>query len=115
VRQQFTPDTIAELVKPFRDPQVGAVSGALVIEAAGSSAGAGVDAYWRLEKALRYAESRRDSCIGCTGAVYAIRRRLFQDLAADTLLDDVVIPMRIAAQGYRVVFEPRALAHDPQR
>src|SRR5690606_8103409 len=30
----------------------------------------------------------------------------------DTLLDDVMIPMQIARQGYRIVFEPRARAHD---
>jgi len=30
------------------------------------------------------------------------------------LLDDVVIPMLIATQGFRVVFEPEAVAFDPQ-
>lgn len=114
VRQRFAPDTISRLVSRFTDPEVGAVSGALEIERSGSAVGGGVDAYWRLEKFIRLMESRFDSSIGCTGAVYAIRRQLFQELPPDTLLDDVVIPMRIALQKTRVAFDPSAVAYDPQ-
>ena len=113
-RQRFAPDAIARLAAHFTDPRIGAVSGALEIEAAGSAAGAGVDAYWRYEKSLRAAESLVDSCIGCTGAIYAIRRARFTPIPADTLLDDVVIPMQIAARGARVIHDPTALAFDPQ-
>ena len=113
-RQRFAPDAIARLAAHFADPRIGAVSGALEIDAAGSAAGAGVDAYWRYEKSLRAAESLVDSCIGCTGAIYAIRRVLFTPIPADTLLDDVVIPMQIAARGARVIHDPAALAFDPQ-
>jgi cellulose synthase/poly-beta-1,6-N-acetylglucosamine synthase-like glycosyltransferase len=114
VRQRFAPDTIAALVKHFTDPCVGAVSGSLVIDPAASNIGTGVDVYWRLEKFIRLSESQWDSCIGCTGAVYAIRRALFKTFPADTLLDDVVIPMGIAVQGYRVLFDSAALAYDAQ-
>lgn len=113
-RQRFAPDAIAKLVAKFSDPSVGAVSGALEIERSGGGVGSGVDSYWRLEKWLRAAEARWDSAIGCTGAIYAIRRGLFHPIPADTILDDVVIPMHIAAAGKRVLFEPEALAHDPQ-
>src|SRR5207244_789525 len=64
------------------------------------------------EKAIRRAESRVDSTIGATGAIYAIRRRLYEPIADDTLLDDVLIPARIARHGYRVLFEPDARAWD---
>jgi hypothetical protein len=90
------------------------VSGALMIETAATAVGGGVDAYWRLEKFVRSAESKLDSSIGCTGAVYAIRRKLFQSIPADTILDDVVIPMQIALQNYRILFEPLAVSFDPQ-
>ncbi len=113
-RQCFAPDAIARLTAHFADPQIGAVSGALEIDAARSAAGAGVDAYWRYEKSLRAAESRVDSCIGCTGAIYALRRALYTPIPADTLLDDVVIPLQIAARGARVIHDPAALAFDPQ-
>jgi len=114
VRQSFAPDAIAQLVTHFSDPTIGAVSGALEISPATSATGAGVDAYWRHEKALRAAESRFDSCIGCTGAIYALRRSLFTPIPGDTLLDDVVIPLQIAARGARVIHDSTAHAHDPQ-
>jgi len=113
-RQRFASDAIARLAAHFTDPSIGAVSGELEIEASSSATGAGVDAYWRYEKQLRAAESRLDSCIGCTGAIYAIRRSLFTPIPSDTLLDDVVIPMQIAARGARVIHDSQALAFDPQ-
>ncbi len=113
-RQRFSLETISQLARHFQDSQVGAVSGALEIEPAASSVGGGVDAYWRLEKFIRSTESRWDSAIGCTGAVYAIRRHLFQAIPADTILDDVVIPMQIAERGARVLFDPTVRAFDPQ-
>jgi cellulose synthase/poly-beta-1,6-N-acetylglucosamine synthase-like glycosyltransferase len=113
-RQRFAPETIAELVANFDDGRVGAVSGELFIESAESGVGGGVDLYWKLEKFIRESEARFSSVIGATGAVYAIRRNLFEPLPVDTLLDDVVIPMRIALRGYRVGFDPSAPAYDPQ-
>ncbi len=113
-RQTFAPDTIRKLVARLTAPHIGAVSGELQIAPSNSSTGTGVDAYWRLERFLRAKESQLDSCIGCTGAVYAIHRTLFTPLPPDTILDDVLIPMRIAIAGHRVLHEPTALAHDPQ-
>lgn len=113
-RQRFAPDAIARLAAHFADPQIAAVSGALEIDAARSATGSGVDAYWRYEKMLRAAESRFDSCIGCTGAIYAIRHSLYTPLPADTVLDDVVIPLRLAIAGHRVIHDPAARAFDPQ-
>ncbi len=113
-RQRFTPDTIARLAAHFSDPRVGAVSGSLEIDPSQTGLGRGVESYWRREKQLRAAEARWDSCIGCTGAVYAIRRSLFEPLPEETILDDVVIPMRIALRGFRVLHDESAPAYDPQ-
>jgi len=113
-RQQFTPDTIPRLARHFCDPAIGAVSGLLRIGDAATSTGAGVNIYWKMETAIRQAESDFDSCVGCTGAVYAVRRPLFQEIPADTILDDVVIPMRIALSGHRVIYDSEAEAYDSQ-
>jgi poly-beta-1,6-N-acetyl-D-glucosamine synthase len=72
----------------------------------------GVGMYWRYEKALRRLESAIASTLGATGAIYAIRRSLWQPLPADTILDDVLTPMRVVMAGYRVVFNDRARAFD---
>lgn len=114
-RQRFAPHTISELVANFSDPALGAVSGSLEIDPAATGVGGGVDLYWKLEKFIRASEGRFSSTIGATGAVYAIRRELFQPIPEDTLLDDVVIPMQIAVNhGKRVSFDPTAPAYDPQ-
>ncbi|MGZ4963665.1 MAG: glycosyltransferase family 2 protein [Limisphaerales bacterium] len=112
-RQKFNHATIPNLVRNFADPKTGAVSGNYSIEKSASSVGGGVDAYWRLEKFIRNAEAKWDSSIGCTGAIYAIRRELFRPLPGDVLLDDVVIPMTIAEQGYRIGFDDGAVSLDP--
>ncbi len=114
-RQRFAPHTIPELVANFSDPTLGAVSGSLEIDPAATGVGGGVDLYWKLEKFIRASEGRFSSTIGATGAVYAIRRELFQPIPDDTLLDDVVIPMQIAVNHRRrVSFDPTAPAYDPQ-
>jgi hypothetical protein len=52
------------------------------------------------------------SSVGATGAIYAIRTCLFHAIPRDTVLDDVLIPMQVVRQGYRVVFDPAARAYD---
>ena len=109
-----TGNTLRALVENFADPAVGAVSGELVITTSDRTAAAGRGSafYWRYEKFIRSTEGRADSTVGATGAIYAIRRELFEPIPDDTILDDVLIPLRIVRRGYRVLFEPRARAYD---
>jgi len=113
-RQRFASSTVRELVANFADSSVGAVTGELTLEDVGQDAGRAhaVSMYWKIEKWIRKSEGAIDSVIGVTGAVYAIRKQLFQPLPPGTILDDLLIPMRIAMKGYRVVFEQGALAFD---
>lgn len=112
-RQRYDADAVRRLAENFADPRVGVASGELVLSnERGAAVGDGVDAYWRYEKVIRRAESALHSTVGATGAIYAIRRRLFEPVPADTLVDDVVIPVRIARRGFRVVFDARARAWD---
>lgn len=112
VRQKLAPQALRELVANLADPTVGAVGGELMLSDPETGFAQSVDAYWRYEKLIRYAESRSGSTIGVSGALYAMRRELFQPLPEGTVLDDVLIPMRVIAAGQRVVFEPAALAWD---
>ncbi len=113
-RQRFDTMALRALVANFADPGVGVVSGHLIMTA-GSDAeigGEGAAMYWHYEKLIRSTESRGGSTVGATGAIYAVRRSLFEPLPPDTILDDVLIPVRIARRGYQVVFEPAAKAFD---
>jgi biofilm PGA synthesis N-glycosyltransferase PgaC len=117
-RQRFSPDALVELVANFADPQVGGATGELILDCESpsggeeSTIGEGVGLYWKYEKWLRRKESGIWSTLGATGAIYALRRRLWQPLPAETLLDDVLAPMRAVLDGYRIVFDERALAFD---
>ncbi|HEY7789171.1 MAG TPA: glycosyltransferase, partial [Vicinamibacterales bacterium] len=101
-RQRFDRDALRHLVAPFAADNIGAVSGELMIEPRRHEGSSGVGFYWRYEKFLRLNESRVDSTLGATGAIYAIRQDLFEPIPDDTVLDDVVIPARIVRRGYRV-------------
>ncbi len=117
-RQRFAPYAILELVSNFDDPNVGAVTGELILDCelrpdgSESPVGDGVGLYWKYEKWLRRHESCVWSTLGATGAIYALRRALWRPLPVATLLDDVLAPMRVVLAGKRIVFEPRARAFD---
>ncbi len=113
-RQRFDANAISALVANFADPTVGAVSGELILTTTRDTvvAGRGTAFYWRYEKFIRAAESRAGSMVGATGAIYAIRRELFEPIPDDTILDDVLIPLRIVRQGFQVIFESGARAYD---
>lgn len=119
-RQRFSRNALIHLVSNFADPQVGGVTGELVLDVEqvddpadhASTVGDGVGLYWRYEKWLRYNESLVWSTLGATGAIYALRRELWAPLPPDTLLDDVLAPMRVVLGGSRIVFEERARAYD---
>ena len=90
-----------------------AVSGELQFELSeGDFVGQGLDAYWRYEKWLRRTEGQVASTIGMTGALYGLRRAAFRPIPAETILDDVLIPMQAVLDGYRAGFDSRAIAYD---
>ncbi len=111
-RQMYDPAALRRLVGNFMDDRVGCVSGELVFMTPEDPTGGHIGLYWTYEKILREAESRVDSTLGVTGAIYAIRRELAAPLPADTILDDIEIPLGAFRGGYRVIFEPGARAFD---
>lgn len=111
VRQRVESQSATHLVAALSDPGVGAASGELILEA-DSGYGRGIDAYWRYEKLIRRLESASGSLVGVTGALYAAKRKAITDVPGGIVLDDMWIPLRIAASGQRVVFVPEARAYD---
>lgn len=112
-RQPIEPNAFRLLMENFADPEVGAVSGELMLgNPATGEAGRGMGLYWQIEKRVRQLESATGSVVGATGAIYAVRRQLLPEVPADTILDDVFVPMDVVRQGYRVLFDTRARAWD---
>jgi poly-beta-1,6-N-acetyl-D-glucosamine synthase len=112
-RQQIERNALRCLVENFADAEVGAASGELMLgDPATGEATTGPGVYWRMEKMVRQLESASGSVVGATGAIYCIRRDLFDALPVGTILDDVLIPMQIVAKGARVILDSRARAWD---
>jgi cellulose synthase/poly-beta-1,6-N-acetylglucosamine synthase-like glycosyltransferase len=109
-RQHYDPMAVRRLAAAFVDPTVGMAAGRLVL-AEGEATGL----YWRLETALRRAESLLGWSHGASGAIYAIRTSLFVPLPEGLLLDDVWTPLQIAREGYHLVFVENARAIEPER
>jgi len=112
VRQELDKDSLKELVGNFYDERVGSVSTELLFEDENNKTGNGIGFYWKYEKFIRNCESRLGSMLGATGAMYAIRRRLFSELPKDIILDDMYIPLKIVERGYRAVFDAEAKIYD---
>lgn len=112
-RQKIEPAALRLLMESFADSDVGAVSGELMLgDPENGESGKGMGLYWRIEKRVRELEAASGSVVGATGALYAVRRELVAEVPADTILDDVFIPMNVARKGFRVLFDPRAKAWD---
>jgi poly-beta-1,6-N-acetyl-D-glucosamine synthase len=112
-RQRIEPGALRILAENFADAEVGCVSGELMLgDPQSGEAAEGMGLYWRVEKRVRELESASGSVVGATGALYAARRDLLPEVPEGTILDDVYIPMQVARQGKRVVFEPRARVWD---
>ncbi|HEV7351123.1 glycosyltransferase family 2 protein [Telluribacter sp.] len=108
----LNPKAIRNLVRHFKDPQVGAVAGEKRIEVLESeaAAGAGEGLYWKYESFLKKLDTELHSVVGAAGELFAVRTSLYGHVEKDTLLDDFVISLRIAGHGYRVIYEPEAYA-----
>ena len=105
---------VRNIVRHFQDPKVGAVAGEKRIETEGSeaAAGAGEGLYWKYESFLKKLDTELFSVVGAAGELFAVRTDLFGEVEKDTLLDDFMVSLRIAAEGYRVIYEPDAYASE---
>lgn len=109
-RQRILEGSLQALLAGFADPKVGVVSGEMVFdpESQCTPAGQGMGMYWAYETWIRRNESAVHSVPGATGAWYALRKPLYQPISADTLVDDVVIPLQAVVVGSRCILETDA-------
>jgi cellulose synthase/poly-beta-1,6-N-acetylglucosamine synthase-like glycosyltransferase len=113
VRQTLDPHALSHLAANFADPTVGAVTGELrLLNPPEVGEQADMELYWRFELWTRSHHSRIDSIFSTTGCIYALRRSLASPLPPDTISDDGTFSLRAFFRGYRVIFDPEALAFD---
>jgi poly-beta-1,6-N-acetyl-D-glucosamine synthase len=105
-------DAVRQLVKHYADPHIGAVSGEkrIMQQRKDNAAGSGEGFYWKYESKLKKWDAELYSIVGAAGELFSFRRRLYIKMEEDTILDDFILSLRIAARGYRVYYEPSAIA-----
>ena len=108
----FPHDALRALVRPFSDPEVGGVAGDQRYLKDNRASNQGERAYWDFDRWMKRAESAAGSTISATGAIYAIRRSLFQRVPPG-VTDDFSVSTGVIAQGYRLVLAPEAVAYEP--
>jgi len=104
------PDSLRRMVCSFADPAVGAVAGQ-INHAVRTTHMREERLYRSFEVDQKRNEALFHSVIGAFGGFYAIRSRLFRPIPPNAYSnDDVLIPMSIVRQGYRVWYEPQAVS-----
>ncbi len=91
----------------FNKAEVAVVAGSYQLLNPGSE---GEKLYWRYQSNIKKGEAALGSPLGVHGAFYLFRRTLFQPLEVDTINDDFILPMRMVAQGFKAVYEPKIIA-----
>lgn len=104
------PGALRSLVDAIEQPGVGA---ALARYTTRGEAGAGERQYWNFATWLRAAESDADVLHAAHGAAWLARKSALPTLEADTLNDDVALPLGIRAKGLRIAYVPTALVSEP--
>jgi cellulose synthase/poly-beta-1,6-N-acetylglucosamine synthase-like glycosyltransferase/peptidoglycan/xylan/chitin deacetylase (PgdA/CDA1 family) len=110
----FQPDTVARLVAPFADPRIGAVAGNVKV----ANRAALIPRLQHIEYVVGFGIDRRvqDTLGAITtipGAAGAFRRQAVLDvggLSLDTLAEDTDLTIALGREGWRVVYEERAIA-----
>jgi cellulose synthase/poly-beta-1,6-N-acetylglucosamine synthase-like glycosyltransferase len=106
-------DALRFLAANYQDSRVGSVSGRYqYFDANGDSPTAlGTISFWNYENAIKLFQSRINTITGCCGCIYSTRKGIYANLP-DDVISDLVQPLKTIQQGYRVVFEEKALAYE---
>lgn len=108
----YEKNALRKLIRNFNDLKIGCVSGQLkYVNPRKVSVGEGGGLYWKYEVFLKKLESKIQSVLGANGSIYAIRKELYSPLSKYRG-DDFELPIRIAQQGYGVVWETEAISEE---
>ena len=105
------PESLRKMVRSFADEKVGGVAGRIKHQS--KTVELEEMLYRSFESNQKIHEARLHSCISAFGGFYSIRAALFKPLRHNAYSnDDVLIPMNVIRQNYRIVFEPEAVSEE---
>jgi cellulose synthase/poly-beta-1,6-N-acetylglucosamine synthase-like glycosyltransferase len=100
-------NSIKEIVKYFSDPQVGAVTGRVII-----SNECNVEiGYRNVFETLRIAEANLDSTY-LFNPFCAFRKDLIEPIDPKSVADDAELALKIRKKGYKTIYSPNAIAYE---
>jgi len=102
---------VAEIVRPFADPVVGAAIGRLCYRGQDRVVGRAEEFYWSEELRIKDLEDRLGILNNGTGACMALRKGLFRPLRGVDDVDTGTV-MDLLFSGFRVAYVPSAVAYD---
>lgn len=107
----FDKDAVRKLAKHFANPVIGLVSGRSVyLNSLNQNEELG-GAYRKYEEMIKEDESRVASIVGADGAIYALRKGLYEPLKPE-YINDLIHPIQVVLKGYRAVSEPQAVCRE---
>lgn len=108
----YEKSAIRNIVRNYADPEVGAVSGRYEYRnPTGAPIGFGSILFWKYENFIKTLQTRIHTITGCCGCIYSVRRKLYEPLPGD-IISDLVEPLKVLEKGFRIVFEPEAIAYE---
>lgn len=104
----FYPDTVYELVKYFKDQEIGLVDAGFVLNTEVVSHEMEFE-YLGMEQQLKHAEGLVWGTMqGPFGGCYAIRGELWENIPAGFLVDDFFVGMSVMQKGWKAMVNPSA-------
>ena len=108
----YNKDAIKFLVAPFFDPEVGGVVGRVVFQTSQCNTEAVAvqeSLHIRFLQWIKSLESNVSMPVGASGSIFAIRKNLLNPIPAN-VADDLIRPLEVIRQGYRLIYQPQAVA-----
>jgi len=109
---KYDKSAIRNIIRNYADPTVGAVSGRYrYFDVERTQTGTGAIAFWDYENFIKMLQTQISTITGCCGCIYSVKKTLYVNLPRD-IISDLIEPLKILEKGYRIVFEPEALAYE---
>ncbi|MGZ3846727.1 MAG: glycosyltransferase family 2 protein, partial [Flavisolibacter sp.] len=105
-------DACLQIAKHYYEKSVGGVAGEKKVLSTNDVKDAtnSEGFYWKYESFLKRIDSEFHTVVGAAGELFSVRKILYEPVPAKVILDDFIISMKIAEQGFRIIYEPRAFA-----
>jgi cellulose synthase/poly-beta-1,6-N-acetylglucosamine synthase-like glycosyltransferase len=104
----FDAKTVANLVRHFQNPDIGAVTSTDVILNVDEEVGRSEDLYQKIYNFVRTAETNMDSTFYFKGEASAVRKDLITDLEECGATFDTAVALSVRKKGYKTIYDPEA-------